>query len=208
MESIQKIPETYTQQEHMGRFAFFRESLRNFKTVGTVTRSSRFLCQAVVKNADLAHAKFVVELGAGDGVMTRHLLNALPSDALLLSFEINEIFCEQMAQIDDHRLIIVNQSAELLPQILKSHGIAQLDAVVSALPFSVFPEDLALNIVKLSHDSLKEKGRFVQIHYSLKTRKLYRQVFGNVETGFEFRNIPPAFVLLCEKTTSRIPENR
>lgn len=199
MESIQKITDTFTSQEHMGRFAFFRESLRNFKTVGTVTRSSRFLCQAVVNNADLVNAKYVVELGAGDGVMTRHLLNALPKDAILLSFEINPAFCEQMAQIDDNRLVIVNQSAELIPSILKAHGIEQLDAVISALPFSVFPEELAKSIVQLSYDALKKKGRFVQIHYSLKTRKLYREIFGNVETGFEFRNIPPAFVLLCHK---------
>lgn len=49
MDSIHKMPAGLRQQDHMGRFAFFKESLRNFKTVGTVTRSSRYLCQAVVK---------------------------------------------------------------------------------------------------------------------------------------------------------------
>lgn len=184
----------------MGRYAFFKESLRNFKTVGTVTRSSRYLCQAVVRNADLLNAKVVVELGAGDGVMTRHLLNAMNKDAILISFEINPAFCEQMAQIDDDRLRIINDSAEHLPEILKKYGLEQVDSVISALPFSVFPEELARTIVKISHDVLKDSGRFVQIHYSLKTRNLYREVFGNVKTSFEIRNIPPAFVLLCHKS--------
>lgn len=183
----------------MGRYAFFKESLKNLKTVGTVTRSSRYLCQAVVREARLQDVRVVVELGAGDGVMTRHLLSAMPKDAVLISFEINKAFCEQMAQIDDKRLVIINDSAEILPDILHSMGIREVDVVVSALPFSVFPEDLALSIVRISHDVLAEKGRFVQIHYSLKTRKLYREVFGNVVTGFEFRNIPPAFVLTSTK---------
>ncbi len=199
MDSIQKLPDTLRQQDHMGRYAFFKESLRNFKTVGTVTRSSRYLCQAVVKNADLSKAKVVVELGAGDGVMTRHLLNAMHQDAILISLEINPIFCEQMAQIDDHRLRIVNDSAEHLPEILIKYGLGKVDSVISALPFSVFPEELARTIVEVSCDVLKDQGKFVQIHYSLKTRNLYREVFGNVKTGFEVRNIPPAFVLLCTK---------
>lgn len=200
MDSIQKLPDSLRQQDHMGRYAFFKESLRNFKTVGTVTRSSRYLCQAVVRNADLLNAKVVVELGAGDGVMTRHLLNAMNKDAILISFEINPAFCEQMAQIDDDRLRIINDSAEHLPEILKKYGLEQVDSVISALPFSVFPEELARTIVKISHDVLKDSGRFVQIHYSLKTRNLYREVFGNVKTSFEIRNIPPAFVLLCHKS--------
>jgi len=199
MDSIHKMPAGLRQQDHMGRFAFFKESLRNFKTVGTVTRSSRYLCQAVVKKGDLSAAKVIVELGAGDGVMTRHLLKAMPKDAILFSFEINELFCEQMAQIKDTRLRIINDSAEILPTILHKMGINEVDTVVSALPFSVFPEDLARSIVQTSHDVLKPNGRFVQIHYSLKTRKLYRESFGNVSTTFEFRNIPPAFVLLCFK---------
>jgi len=199
MESIQNIRESYPQPEHMGRYAFFKESLKNLKTVGTVTRSSRYLCQAVVREARLQDARVVVELGAGDGVMTRHLLGAMSKDAVLISFEINKAFCEQMAQIDDNRLVIINDSAEILPDILHSMGIKEVDVVVSALPFSVFPEDLALTIVRISHEVLTKKGRFVQIHYSLKTRKLYREVFGNVATGFELRNIPPAFVLTSIK---------
>lgn len=94
----------------------------------------------------------------------------------MFSFEINELFCEQMAQIKDTRLRIINDSAEILPTILHKLGIHEVDTVVSALPFSVFPEELARSIVQTSHDVLKSNGRFVQIHYSLKTRKLYREV--------------------------------
>ncbi len=183
----------------MGRIKFFFESLKNIKSVGTVTRSSRYLCQAVVHEAALTKAKVVVELGAGDGVMTRHLLKAMAPDAVLFSFEINELFCQQMRTIQDSRLKIINQSAEELPAILSNAGYDMVDTVASALPFSVFPEELTHSIVSTCQQVLKPGGKFVQIHYSLKTRHIYRQIFGNVITSMEVRNVPPAFVLTCTK---------
>ena len=90
MESIHTLKQIKKRKEHMGRIKFFFESLKNIKSVGTVTRSSRYLCQAVVREAALRKAKVVVELGAGDGVMTRHLLKAMAPDAILFSFEILE----------------------------------------------------------------------------------------------------------------------
>ncbi|MCO6462286.1 MAG: methyltransferase [Saprospiraceae bacterium] len=183
----------------MGRLAFFIESLKNIKSVGTVTRSSRYLCQAVVKEAQLKNTRVIVELGAGDGVMTRHLLKAMPQDAVLFSFEINEVFCQQMSKIKDSRLRIINDSAEKLPDILEAAGFRSVDVIASALPFSVFPEQLTQSIVKMSHQLLKHNGRFVQIHYSLKTRNIYQNIFGNIKTSMEVRNIPPAFVLTCIK---------
>lgn len=199
MESIHTLKQIKKRKEHMGRIKFFFESLKNIKSVGTVTRSSRYLCQAVVREAALRKAKVVVELGAGDGVMTRHLLKAMAPDAILFSFEINELFCEQMRTIHDSRLKIINQSAEELPAILEHAGLEKVDTIASALPFSVFPEELTHSIVSISHQVLKPGGKFVQIHYSLKTRNIYRQIFGNVTTSMEVRNVPPAFVLTCTK---------
>ncbi len=200
MELTQTLDKPKGKYRHMGRFAFFIESLKNIKTVGTVTRSSRYLCQSVVQHAILKDARVVVELGAGDGVMTKHLLKAMPQDSVLISFEINSLFCEKIAQLNDPRLVIINDSAETLTQVLASRGLDSIDVVASALPFSVFPEELTMAIVSQCNNLLKTGGRFVQIHYSLRTREVYRKIFGNVDTGFEFRNIPPAYVLTCIKS--------
>lgn len=200
MEITQTIDKPEGKYRHMGRFAFFIESLKNIRTVGTVTRSSRFLCQSVVRHADLKKAHVVVELGAGDGVMTRHLLKAMSKDSYLISFEINKVFCERLSKINDSRLIIINDSAETLAQVIESRGLDKVDVVVSALPFSVFPEDLTKAIVGQCHALMRAGCRFVQIHYSLKTKEIYRNIFGNVGSAFEVRNIPPAYVLYCFKT--------
>lgn len=185
---------------HMDRLKFFKESIMNLSTVGTVTRSSRYLCASVVKLAELDTAEVVIELGAGDGVMTRHILRAMKPGAVLFAFEINPKFSKQLNTIKDSRLKVVTESAENLPAIIETHGYSQVDTVISALPFSVFPYELAADIVQKSADILRPHGPFVQIHYSLKMRKLYEKVFGNVLTNFEVRNVPPAFVLLSKKT--------
>ena len=104
-----------------------------------------------------------------------------------------------MRTIHDSRLKIINQSAEELPAIIEHAGFEKVDTIASALPFSVFPEELTHSIVSISHQVLKPGGKFVQIHYSLKTRNIYRQIFGNVTTSMEVRNVPPAFVLTCTK---------
>ena len=74
----------------MNNISFFRESIRNIKTVGTITRSSKFLCKGMVKHVDFDNAKTIVELGAGDGVITKHILRSMRKDAILLCFEVNK----------------------------------------------------------------------------------------------------------------------
>ena len=96
----------------MGRMEFLKEGLKNLKTIGTVTPSSKYLCAKMVGLSDLMGSKCIVELGAGDGVMTSHILRSMPADAMLFAFEINPKFCELMREIDDPRLIVVEDSAE------------------------------------------------------------------------------------------------
>jgi len=184
---------------YMRRFAFLKESIQNIKTVGTITRSSRYLSRAVVKYADLNQANVVVELGAGDGVMTRHILDGMKQDAVLFSFEINPIFSKQLLKINDPRLKVINISAEKLIEVLGKYGYHSADAVLSALPFTILPDEMSWNIINKCHDIMKQGAKFVQIHYSMKSKHFYRKIFKNVDVHFELRNIPPAFIMISEK---------
>ncbi|MCB0679166.1 MAG: hypothetical protein KDC32_05255, partial [Saprospiraceae bacterium] len=67
---------------------FFREGLRNLKTVGTLTRSSRFLCRKMVGQLDFSVVDTIVELGAGDGVITHYILEQMRPNARLFAFEV------------------------------------------------------------------------------------------------------------------------
>ena len=183
----------------MGPFKFLAESLRNLKTVGTVTRSSPALCRGAIRPVDFATARNLVELGAGDGVITRHILGAMHPEARLLAFEVNPAFCDQLRAIADPRLVVIEDSAERLPRYLATNDMPVLDAVVSAIPFVSLPKSLAQTIVGLCRDALAAGGPFCQVHYSLIMKKLYAGIFGNVDVDFVPLNVPPAFVLTMRK---------
>ncbi len=183
----------------MGSLKFFAESMRNLKTVGTFTRSSKALCKGAIKPVDFDSARHIVELGAGDGVITKHILAAMHPEATLLAFEVNAKFCNQLRELKDDRLVVVEDSAEHLPRYLAQHNIAALDAVVSAIPFVSLPTQLAHTIVGLCRDALKVGAPFCQVHYSLLMKKIYAKIFGNVSVNFVPMNVPPAFVLTSRK---------
>ena len=183
--------------------SFLRESLRNLKTVGTVTRSSPALCRGAIRPVDFTTARNIVELGAGDGVITKHILEKMRPDARLLAFEVNEAFCEKLRELGDDRLVVIEDSAEHLPHYLQQNGMDQLDAVVSAIPFVSLPKQLADTIVSLCREALRIGAPYSQVHYSLVRKSVYEGIFGNVSVDFIPMNMPPAFVL-----TSRRREDR
>lgn len=184
----------------MSNIAFFREGIKNIKTIGSIVRSSRFLCKGMVKHVDFENAKTIIELGAGDGVITKHILKNMREDAVLLSFEVNKIFCDRLRKINDPRLVVIEDSAENLSKYVKEQNVEHVEFIVSALPFVSLPDELGVSIVNECHKYLKLDGSFIQVHYSLLTKKLYEKVFGNVDINFVPMNIPPAFVLVSKKS--------
>lgn len=183
------------------RFDFLWESLRNLRATGSVAPSSRFLCRRIVAKIDPAHAQTVVELGPGDGVITRYILNRLPAGARLVVFEVNAVFVEKMrARFDDPRLILIHDSAENMGQHLAALGLERVDYFVSGIPFVMLPEVLSENIIAACRHWLRPGGRFIQFHYSPLRVGFYRRYFGNVAVDFIPLNLPPALVITCQKT--------
>ncbi len=182
----------------MKNIPFIRESIRNLKTVGTITKSSPALCKGAAKEVNYDTARTIVELGAGDGVITKHILKGMAADARLMVFEVNEPFCDQLREIKDDRLVVVQDGAEKLGHYLKKHNFDELDAVVSAIPFVIFSDEEAERIITDCRNHLKTGAPYIQVHYSLVARKMYRNIFGNVKTKFIPFNIPPAFVLTSQ----------
>lgn len=190
---------TNRQEDKMGTIEFFRESVKNLKTVGTITRSSKYLCKSMIKPVDFDKARVIVELGSGDGVVTKHILKKMHKEAILLAFELNPKFCSQMREINDSRLIIVEDDAEKLPFYLEKHGHQKADAIISAIPFTIIPEEICYRIIRQCKECLIDSGLFTQIHYSLIPKKMYKKIFGNVDLNFVPLNVPPAWVMVCEK---------
>ncbi len=183
----------------MSTFSFLLEGLRNLRTTGTLTRSSVALCTAAIDRIDFSQTKTVVELGAGDGVITEHILKHLPPDGKVIAFEVSPELCADMRAIGDPRLIVAEDSAENIREWLDKVGADMADHIVSAIPFAALPPSLGKAIVQAAKDNLRPGGCYNQVHYSLKTKAYYEEAFGKVEARRVWKNLPPAWVLYCRK---------
>lgn len=182
----------------MGALQFMLEGLRDIRTVGTISRSSRWVCESMLSHVNFDTARCIVEFGAGDGPITEQIISQLKGNTQLLSFEVNPRLCEELrANFKDPRVHIINDSAELIGKYLKEHGFEKADYVVSALPFVSLPEDLGDRIMAAAKANLSDEGKFIQLNYSLLPRKRYESYFGKSTVDFVLRNLPPAFIFAC-----------
>jgi phospholipid N-methyltransferase len=178
---------------------FLLESLKNLKTVGTVTRSSPFLCKEIIKEISWTEDMILLELGAGDGVITQYILKKMSAGSRLYALEVNEEFCKELLKLNDPRLIVIGKDALQLDEIMRQAQVTSIDHVISAIPFVIFPEEQALQIIQSSANLMKSGAKFIQVHYSLLAKKLYEKVFGSVRVKFVPFNVPPAFLLIMNK---------
>ncbi len=177
----------------------FVESIKNIKTVGAVNFTSKGAINKMMLPKVFAQADCVVEFGGGNGCITEGILEHLGPQGKLLSFEINERFCEVLRSIPDKRLNVVEDSAEYLEKYIQEAGFSQADAVISSIPLSLMPDELVEQILDDVYRLLKPGGKFVQIQYSLVTKKLLQSKFDTVSHSLTVKNIPPAFIIVCEK---------
>jgi phosphatidylethanolamine/phosphatidyl-N-methylethanolamine N-methyltransferase len=177
--------------------AFLRGFLASPLEVASVAPSSIFLEARVVQAADLAQARCVVELGPGTGGTTRALLRALAPHARLLAIEVNPGFCSRLRRlIDDPRLEVHAASAESLADALRVRGLPAPDVVVSGIPFSTLPRDLAQRIAAAIHANLAPGGRVVAYQCRPHVADYLAPHLGPPCTAWEWRSLPPIRVFV------------
>ncbi|MEK9154998.1 MAG: hypothetical protein AAB596_02960 [Patescibacteria group bacterium] len=179
-------------------FNFLKTALRDFK-VGALTPSSRYVVKKIIKEIKPDY-KYIVEYGPGDGVVTKAILNILPSDGRLIAIELNESFVGQLKKIKDDRLIIIYGNVVEVSKKLKKLNLPQIDAVISGIPCSILTSKEREELVKNTYNSLVKSGIFL-IYQSipivfLELNKFFRK---NITWRFEPRNFTPYFILIAKK---------
>lgn len=184
----------------MSKKSFLKEFIRENKTVGSLTPSSRFLASKMLENIDYSKIKVIVELGPGTGVFTRKIVKKLPDDVFFLVFELNEEFYLQLKkEFNQPNVVIIHDSADQILKYLKEYNFVSADIIISSLPFANFDESLRSSILSKVYETLHEDGKFIQFQYSLQSKKALKSLFKEVKIGFTALNIPPAFVYTCVK---------
>ena len=181
------------------RATFLQSFVRDWRTIGSVTPSSRFLVGAMLDQIDFGRVRRVVEYGPGTGVFTGEVLKRLHPDAELLALDTEAHFIDDLrAKFPDRRLIPVCGSAAAIERHLAALGWDGAEVIISGIPYTAMPAALREAILGASARALAPGGRFVAYQYSPYIRPLLGRLFRTVETHWVARNVPPAFFFVCE----------
>lgn len=181
----------------MNQFDFLKTAFSDYR-VGAIAASSRYAVKKVAGNLP-SGTKYVVEYGAGEGSMTKGILEALPHGGHLVAVELNHDFWPALKLIKDERLELLNSDVAELSGRLKRLGLPKVDAVVSGIPFSFFLPSVRRKIIEQTAAGLSEGGVFIVYQYSVLVLPVLKKYFREVKISFEPRNFPPYFIMIARK---------
>ncbi len=177
---------------------FGRTFLRHPRMLGSVIPSSRFLISRILRQADWARTRVVVEAGPGVGTVTTAILDRLGRDASLLAFEMNRTFVAHLrSQIPDPRLTVLHRSAAEAEPALAAHGIGSVDLLVSGIPLSGLSREARLELLSGWRRLLRPGGVLVIYQFTRSALPDLKHLFGDVRQEFEPFNVLPARVFRC-----------
>lgn len=169
---------------------FTRYALKNMKSTGSIARSSKFLARNLAKQIP-QDARIIIELGAGDGIITKELLKYMSDDATLTAYEISEQLLPLLHRIEHPRFDIKHSSAL---DIVQDFAVDSVDCLVSCLPLALFPLEMKHELLSHIRSVLKPNGTFLQYQYWLSDKALIEQYFPELKLNWVPLNIPPSFV--------------
>ena len=173
---------------------FFVEYLKDFK-IGAVMPSTRFIVRRVIKAISFDTTELILEFGAGEGVITRAVLEHMKSDALLVAFEPNESMKERLlSSVSDNRFQLVEDIAENAEKYIAGK---KFDLILASNPFSKIVD--RRKFLQGTARRLNEKGSLIIFnqHIPIGLYADLRSCFKNVRMEWEPRNVPPCFNFIC-----------
>lgn len=174
---------------------FFEGFVRNPVMVGSIIPSSDRTIEKMLAPVDWNECKLFVEYGPGVGTFCRPVLDRLRRDGALIVIDTNPLFIDYLRRtITDSRFTAVLGSAADVEDIVLGHGHDYADYVLSGLPFSTLPEGVGPAIAAGTWRILRPGGAFLVYQFTAKARHFMERHFRRIDNGFEFWNVPPAFL--------------
>ena len=174
--------------------------LKNPKEIGSITPSSKYLTNEIIRNIDFKNSKNFVELGPGLGTFTKEILKKASPDSNIMCFEVNREFCAHLNKTyADRRLTIINAGAEKMRENIDKIGMKNADCIVSGLPFRNFSLAKKKKILSEVKNCMDKGERFILFQYTNSLEKMLGSYFSSVNRASVTLNIPPCFVYVCRK---------
>jgi len=192
-------------REREARRAFVAAALKDPGMVAAVLPSSGQLAEALAAVVPTTVAPIVAELGPGTGVVSGRILDRLSAGGRHLAVDLNPSMVAYLRRVHPE-LDVVEGDARHLVEILQERGIDHLDAVVSGLPWAVFPDSLQHDILTAVCEALTPEGAFTTFAYlhglplaaARRFRARLEAMFAETTISRPvWRNVPPAVVYVC-----------
>ncbi len=186
---------------------FISEFVCHPKAVGAVVPSSSSLARHLVESVDWPNTATVVEYGPGTGSITEEILEQLPPETTFLAIEISARFAELLRTRFPGVRISLGSVSRVRDHCL-AHGIAQVDAIVSGLPWSTFSDEDQTACLEATMQVLRPGGQFITYGYfqslllpaSRRFRRKLSGYFSEVRVSKPvWANLPPAFYYICRR---------
>ena len=181
----------------MSYLKFLKTAIKDYK-VGAITLSSRYVIKKVIGEIK-PHYKYIVEYGAGNGIMTRKILEALPKDGRVVAIELNKEFIKELHTIKDPRLTIIHGDVRYIVRNLHTIALPRIDMVISGIPFSFIKPEIRKEIINRTCESLAPHGTLLLYQYTLMLIPTLKKYVRSVKVHFEPRNFPPYFIMVGQK---------
>ena len=192
----------------MKTIEFISQCIKHPGYIGAIAPSTEKLAVQMIAPVDLNRVETIVEYGAGTGVFTQYIAKRIDQNkTLFFSFEIDDKLHKICSQLLPDVEIIKDSAANIKDQ-LKKHGKEHTDAIVSGLPWAIFPDKLQDEILKPTVEALAEGGIFTTFTYlhgfylpgACKIRKKLKMYFSEFHLSpVVWNNFPPAIVYWCKK---------
>ena len=142
---------------------FLLEYIKNPRRVGAVASSSKYIAYEMINSIDFKRAECIVEYGPGTGAFTEKVLSRAKDTTTIILIEINNEFYNTLKKLYGHKrnVIILNDSAENIKEILKMYSTKKVDYIISGLPFASIPETISNTILKRTREIIGEHGQFI-----------------------------------------------
>lgn len=194
--------------------AFFAAAVRKPHEVGTAlptsSRVARRLSAVVPDGGHATLPPVVLEVGAGTGAITAALAARVGSKGTVIAVEKDPAMAEMLGERNPE-VDAVAADADTAVEILRKRGFEAVDAVVSALPWTLFSAERRRELLDLFAGVLRPDGVFTTVCYTYglwvpaarRFRAELRSAFDEVlPTRTVWRNAPPAMTYVCRRPVS------
>lgn len=159
---------------------FLLQGIIHPRECGTILKTSDKLAEFLVKQINFDCYDKIIELGAGDGAITKFIVNNIKPNCELIAIDINEKFEKTLQKIvSDKGKVIIGDAFEFFDMVEKEGRIC----VISTLPFGMFPKKTKLFFDKIK-EYLKEGDLYLGYQYAytgnLSKKIIYEKYFSDV----------------------------